>query len=116
MKKERPKMKVDKIYKLSCHGLNGFYETDFYSLREEALEQLEAFKELIREEDENQEEIGTEIILHSIKLDYVDDLLYYSFENVVSKWVESEENKNYCKSLQYAYWKDNEFINRGDKE
>ena len=50
-------MKVDKIYKLSCHGLNGFYETDFYSSREEALEQLEAFKELIREEDENQEDI-----------------------------------------------------------
>lgn len=103
-------MKVDKIYKLSCHGLNGFYETDFYSSKKEAIEQLEDFKEMIREEDGNEEEIDTEIILHSIKLDYVDDLLYYSFENVVSKWVESEENKNYCKSLQRAYWKDNKFV------
>ena len=109
-------MKVDKLYKLSCHGLNGFYETDFYSSKEEAIKQLENFKEMIREEDDNEEEIDTEIILHSIKLDNVDDLLYYSFENVVSKWVESEENKNYCKSLQYAYWKDNEFIVRKNEE
>ncbi|MDY4128827.1 hypothetical protein [Peptostreptococcus porci] len=94
-------MKIEKIYRLAIDEYDT-PTTDFYTSKEEALSQLEDFKELLREEDYMGDgfEFGTSIILQCFSLNTLDDIYdECDTEDTVSEWV---IDKDYT----YDYQKD----------
>lgn len=92
-------MKVSKLYRLAVDEYS-MPRTDCYTSKEEALEELEKYKELLREEDYMGEgfEFGTSIILQVIDLNDLEDD-YFGDEKVISEWVLD-------KDFTYSYQKD----------
>ena len=98
-------MKIKKLYQLTCHGLNNFYETDFFTSKEECLSELQNFKENILEEDENIEEPDTKIELYEIYLDdFTDTFTSYADKSTISIWVETDNNND--NDDDFYEWKD----------
>lgn len=84
------KTKIKKVYRLAIDEC-GFETTDYYTSKEEALGQLESYKEYLREEDYagNGFKLGTMIILQTLSLDGVDD--EYCEEDTISEWILDKE-------------------------
>lgn len=118
-------MKVDKIYRLESRidwqdslTLNN----QFYTSKEEALQQLADFKEEIEEAYANYDgiEYGIHIVLQEIKLTGIEDIDYDAKEILLSEWACDEkateeqwddmrrDGKEVDKSIQIGMWKDYE--------
>lgn len=116
-------MKVDKIYRLESRidrqdslTLNN----QFYTSKEEALQQLADFKEEIEEAyaDYDGIEYGIRIVLQEIKLTGIEDIDYDAKEILLSEWVCDEktteeqwddmrrDGKEVDKSIQIGMWED----------
>lgn len=116
-------MKVDKIYRLESRidwqdslTLNN----QFYTSKEEALQQLADFKEEIEEAyaDYDGIEYGIHIVLQEIKLAGIEDIDCDTKEILLSEWVCDEkateeqwddmrrDGKEVDKSIQIGMWKD----------
>jgi|GEM_PF-2934515 hypothetical protein len=123
-------MKVDKIYRLESRidwqdslTLNN----QFYTSKEEALQQLADFKEEIEEAyaDYDGIEYGIHIVLQEIKLAGIEDIDYDAKEILLTEWVYDEkateeqwddmrrDGKEVDKSIQIGMWKDYD-INQGE--
>lgn len=101
-------MKVEKLYQLACYGFNDFYETEFFTSKEECLSELQNFKENILEEDENMEELDTTIELYEIYLDDVEDIDDYANKKTISIWskMNDDDDDDADDDNGFYYWED----------
>ena len=116
-------MKVDKIYRLESRidwQDNLTINNQFYTSKEEALQQLADFKSEIEEAyaDYDGIEYGIHIVLQEIKLTDIEDIDFYAKEILLSEWVCDEEateeqwddmrrnGKEVDKSIQIGMWED----------
>lgn len=123
-------MKVDKIYRLESRidwQDNLTLNNQFYTSKEEALQQLADFKEEIEEAyaDYDGIEYDIRIVLQEIKLAGIEDIDYDAKEILLSEWVYDEkateeqwddmrrDGKEVDKSIQIGMWKDYD-INQGE--
>ena len=123
-------MKVDKIYRLEsridCQD-DLTLNNQFYTSKEEALQQLADFKEEIEEAyaDYDGIEYGIHIVLQEIKLTGIEDIDCDAKEILLSEWVCDEkatdeqwddmrrDGKEVDKSIQIGMWEDYD-INQGE--
>lgn len=116
-------MKVDKIYRLESRidwQDNLTLNNQFYTSKEEELQQLADFKEEIEEAyaDYDGIEYGIHIVLQEIKLAGIEDIDYDAKEILLSEWVYDEkateeqwddmrrDGKEVDKSIQIGMWED----------
>lgn len=81
-------MKIEKIYRLALDEYDT-PTTDFYTKKQSALEQLNDFKEMVKEEyiDNEQIDVGAMILLQTIDLNKSEDLYMFAISRVVSESV-----------------------------
>nr|DAT13175.1 MAG TPA: hypothetical protein [Caudoviricetes sp.] len=123
-------MKVDKIYRLESRidwQDNLTLNNQFYTSKEEALQQLADFKEEIEEAyaDYDGIECGIHIVLQEIKLTGIEDIDCDAKEILLSEWVCDEkateeqwddmrrDSKEVDKIIQIGMWEDYD-INQGE--
>ena len=119
----RLRKKVDKIYRLESRidwQDNLTLNNQFYTSKEEALQQLADFREEIEEAyaDYDGIEYGIHIVLQEIKLAGIEDIDYDAKEILLSEWVYDEkateeqwddmrrDGKEVDKSIQIGMWED----------
>lgn len=94
-------MKIEKIYRLALDEYDT-PTTDFYTNKQSALEQLNDFKEMIKEEyiDNEQIDVGAMILLQTIDLNKSEDLYMFEISKVVSELTTDENGSGMWKDYE----------------
>lgn len=103
-------MKIDKIYMLSYISSDEHVEGNFYTTKEEALENIEEMKDKIEEiyANDGMYPIDSKIWLKEIDIEEMGDNIgdYYSNIKIISEWVPDFEEDETI----YYMWRDKDDI------